>query len=91
MLELARRPQQIQKLREELVPCMPGGTTEALHQKIANLEHLNGIIYETLRLHPPVPTAIERFTPPEGIEIGGKYIPGNMNIWCPQYVMGRSK
>lgn len=70
---------------------MPDPTADILHQEIANLDHLNGIIYEALRLYPPVPTALERLTPPDGIEIGGVYIPGNMTVFCPQYAIGRSK
>ena len=91
MLELARHPEQIQKLRDELGPYMPDPTADVSHQEIATLDHLNAIIYETLRLYPPVPTALLRQTPPEGIEIEGVYIPGNMTVWCPQYAMGRSK
>lgn len=70
---------------------MPDPTADVLHQEIANLDHLNGIIYEALRLYPPVPTSLERLTPPDGIEIGGVYIPGNMTVFCPQYAIGRSK
>ena len=91
MLELARNPEHIPKLRDELAPHMPNPHTDALHQDIANLDHLNAVIYETLRLHPPVPTALQRKTPPEGIEIDGVHIPGDMTVWCPQYAIGRSK
>lgn len=90
-LELGRHPEHIAKLREELAPYMTDPSGEVLNEKITHLEHLNGIIDETLRLHPPVPTALQRKTPPEGIEIDGTYIPGDMTVWCPQYVLGRSK
>lgn len=69
---------------------MTDNSGEALHGKIANLDHLNGIINETLRLHPPIPTAIQRKTPPEGIDIDGSHIPGEMTVWCPQSVLGHS-
>lgn len=91
MLELARHPDQLQKLREELTPYVLDSNIDILHHNIAKLDHLNGIIYETLRLYPPVPTALQRRTPPEGLEIGRVYIPGNMTVWCPQYAIGRSK
>ena len=91
MLELARHPEQIKKLREELTPLVPDPTAEISHQDIANLDHLNAVIYEALRMHPPIPTALPRKTPPEGIEIGGKHVPGDMTVWCPQYAIGRSK
>ena len=91
MLELARHPEHIAKLREELAPYMPDPTDNVLHQAIAHLDHLNGIIYECLRLYPPLPTAAERLTPAEGVDIGGTHIPGNVTVWCPQYAIGRSE
>ena len=90
ILELARNPDQLQKLRKELAPFMRDRTRNISNQEISRLEHLNGVIHEALRLYPPVPTAIERKTPPEGVEIGGQSIPGNMTIWCSPYVTGRS-
>lgn len=91
MLELARHPEHLRKLRKELGPYMLDPTADVSNQEIVNLDHLNGVIYEALRMYPPVPTAIPRITPPEGLEIGEVHIPGNMNVWCPQYVLGRSK
>ena len=70
---------------------MPNPTVDVLNQDICNLDHLNAVMYETLRLHPPVPTAIQRTTPPEGIDIGGVHVPGDMTVWCSQYALGRSK
>lgn len=88
--ELAGNPEHILKLREEVAPHIDS-SGNILHQNIQYLDHLNGVIFETLRLHPPVPTALQRLTPPEGLQIGNKYIAGNMTVWCPQYVIGRSK
>lgn len=64
---------------------------EVAHQNLQYLNHLNGVINEALRLHPPIPTALQRLTPPEGLDIGGTYIPGNVTVWCPQYAIGRSE
>lgn len=91
VLELARNPEHVIKLRQELAPYMQDRTKNVANQAIARLDHLNGVIYEALRLYPPVPSAIERKTPPEGVKIGGQFIPGNMTIWCSAYVTGRSK
>lgn len=87
---LCKDPSQVDKLRDELTPLIEAGG-EVMHNKIMNADHLNAVINETLRLSPPVPSAVHRLTPPEGIEIGGTYIPGNMNVFCPQYVVSRSK
>ncbi|KAK8189111.1 putative P450 monooxygenase [Phyllosticta capitalensis] len=87
---LALEPQHIDKLREEINPkIQPDGSIN--HRDIQDLPHLNGVINEALRLHPPVPTALQRTTPPEGIEINGTYIPGNMNVWVPQWALARSE
>ncbi|KAL4931670.1 cytochrome P450 [Aspergillus undulatus] len=96
LYELVRHPSHIEKLRQELAPCTLDTNSgeyayEYKNDKIASLPHLNGIINEALRLHPPIPTALQRKTPPEGIEIGGTCIPGNMTVWCPQYVLGRDE
>ena len=53
------------------------------------MPHLNGIISETLRLHPPVPASSLRDTPPQGLIIAGRYIPGNTTVLVPAYTLGR--
>ena len=86
---LTKHPEHVVTLRQELLPLMnSNGTIE--HQKIERAIHLNAVISETLRLYPVPPTAIVRKTPPEGIIVGQTYIPGNMNVWTPQYVISRS-
>ncbi|GIZ48134.1 hypothetical protein CKM354_001120700 [Cercospora kikuchii] len=74
------------KLREELDPLMQGDWSEA---NIRGANYLNGCINEALRLHPPVPSGLNRLTPPEGLTVNGVYIPGNVTFFTPQYVMGR--
>lgn len=87
---LAKHPEHVVKLRKELLPLMNSdGAFE--HQKIHKADHLNAVIDEALRLYPVPPTAIVRKTPPEGIVVDGIYIPGDMNVWTPQYVISRSK
>ena len=83
---LAKDPQQVKKLREELSPLMKGDWSD---KDINQAEHLNGCIYEALRLHPPVPSGVQRLTPPEGMEVDGRHVPGGTAFWMPQYVMAR--
>ncbi|GLA36449.1 hypothetical protein AnigIFM63309_002553 [Aspergillus niger] len=74
--QLVQHPEQVQRLRDEVSPYITGPSHEVLHEKIANLPHLNAIINETLRLHPPAATALQRKTPPEGIIVDEVHIPG---------------
>ena len=85
---LAKDPEQVRKLREELKPLMSGDWSD---KDINQAQHLNGCIWEALRLHPPVPSGVQRLTPPQGMEVDGKHVPGNTIFYMPQYVMGRGK
>ena len=68
-----------------------GSRGELTNQDIMHKDHLNGVINEALRLHPPVPTRVARMTPPEGLTVGDTHVPGNMKVWAPQYAIGRSE
>ncbi|KAH8434410.1 cytochrome P450 [Aspergillus melleus] len=89
--ELARRPGQLEKLRQEIAPYVSDPGEEILNSDIQHLEHLNAVIMEVLRLYPPVPTQMQRKTPPDGIAVEGVHIPGNTLIWTPLYTIGRSE
>lgn len=85
---LASDPLQADKLRAELSILMkPNAPFSA--RDVQNGDHLNGIINEALRMHPPVPSGIFRKTPPEGITVDGVFIPGEVNITLPHHVIGR--
>lgn len=84
---LALEPAHASKLRSELAPLASNFDPKSLH----SLPHLNGIVNETLRLHPPVPTSSLRTTPPEGMVVAGQYIPGNTTVSVPGYSLGRRK
>ncbi|KAB8234093.1 cytochrome P450 monooxygenase ftmC [Aspergillus alliaceus] len=89
--ELARRPLEVQKLRAELAVCTTDANGEYAHENLTTLKQLNGVINETLRIHSPVPSYIPRKTPPEGIDIEGTHVPGNMNVFCPQWIISQSE
>lgn len=42
-----------------------------------------------MRLHPAVPSGLQRVTPPQGIEIDGTYIPGNTFVKIPIHTLQR--
>lgn len=87
---LAKDPSLVQNLREELSPLLEKDSS--VHSsKIVDAKLLNGVINETLRLHPPVPSGIFRETPAEGIHIKDTFIPGNTTVRMPQWAMARGK
>ncbi|OKL60513.1 hypothetical protein UA08_04265 [Talaromyces atroroseus] len=92
LYQLARNTRIQSQLREAISASLTAShETEIKAQRIQNIDLLNGIINESLRLYPPVPTSLWRDTPPEGLWIDDEtYIPGNVTVSTPQYVLGRS-
>lgn len=83
---LALDPSQQKKLRKELAPLAVGDWSD---KDIIKAPHLNGAIFESLRLHPPVPSGVSRLTPKEGMKVGDIWISGNTTFIIPLYVMQR--
>ncbi|TVY85336.1 Tryprostatin B 6-hydroxylase [Lachnellula suecica] len=83
---LAKQPIHQQRIREEL-KVFDGRHPTA--KEFLDLEYLNGYINENLRLHHPVPCGLPRMTPPEGLQVGDRHIPGNITVCCPQWMTGR--
>jgi cytochrome P450 len=48
------------------------------------LPYLLAVLEESLRFYPPVPVALHRTTPPEGMSICGRWVPGNTHVGIPQ-------
>ncbi|OAL56028.1 cytochrome P450 [Pyrenochaeta sp. DS3sAY3a] len=87
---LAKDKHILRKLREKLKSLVPRGT-KADFATLARAPYLNGVINETLRLHPPVPSGVQRITPKEGLQIGGTYIPPETLIRIPLHAMGKNE
>jgi cytochrome P450 len=82
---LASIPGCIEKLRAEIRTLTSYSDTIQLQA----LPYLNALIYETLRLHPSIPSGGLRITPPHGLEIDGTFIPGGTTVVTPQYSIQR--
>lgn len=85
---LAADPTHVDKLREEIQEIWKEGTKFNVWD-FQNAEYLNGVINEGLRLHPPVPSGVQRITPPEGVTVDGVFIPGGVNIAVSSWAIGR--
>lgn len=84
--QLARNKPLTKKLQEKI-----DAIEELNDDTISKIELLDAAIYETLRLHPAVPSGLQRITPPEGMVIGEKYIPGNTIVQMPFHKLFRGE
>lgn len=61
------------------------------HASLSKMKYLQACIDESLRLHPPVPSGLQRMTPREGLQIGETFIPGDTIVQIPTYTLYRGK
>ncbi|KAL5339787.1 cytochrome p450 monooxygenase [Aspergillus crustosus] len=95
IFELLTHPQHITTLREEFSEKIGKSLTEITPEELGKLPHLNAVVSETLRLHPPVPSGVQRKTGEGGIMfgdgVGETRIPGGTIIQVPFYTLFRDK
>lgn len=79
---LAAQPELVEYLRKEIDQYFEEHEiVDAM--SLSKLKSLDGVINEGLRLHPPVPSGIQRVTPPNGLFVGETFIPGNTIVQIP--------
>lgn len=88
MYYLIKSPQYLKKLREEVSGALFEKDV-ASYAQVKNLPYLKACLDESLRLSPPVSRGLERKTPPEGMQILGESIPGNVTVSVPTYTAHR--
>ncbi|CCF44300.1 benzoate 4-monooxygenase cytochrome P450 [Colletotrichum higginsianum] len=82
---LCQHPEALATLTAEIRGAFASG--DEIHMTTTtdrNLPYLSGVVEETLRLFPPVPTTLPRVTPPEGHFIAGRFVPGNSQVFVNQ-------
>ncbi|KAB5559532.1 cytochrome P450 [Coniochaeta sp. 2T2.1] len=89
---LAKYPVVKCKLLSELKPAF-GKTLagEYTDNNLAQVEYLNAVINEALRIKPVGGIGSPRLTPPEGITVDGVWIPGHVQAFCPPWLLCRSE
>ena len=91
LYHLAKDPSLVKRLRDELESHDVRNDENFTVFGLAGLEYLNGVIDETLRLYPPVPSAIQRNSPREGVTVNGHFIPGGCVVVTPNHSIQRCK
>lgn len=76
---LCSNPSTLAKLNEEVRSAF-ASEEEIDIISTAKLDYLQAVLEESLRMYPPVPSALPRVTPPGGQEILGQWIPGNVSL-----------
>lgn len=79
---LAKEPRVLKKLQEEIDEIGSEGK-ELTIQTTTNLTYLNAVVIEGLRLCNPLPTGVYAGTYPQGVEVAGTFIPGNVQVMVP--------
>lgn len=87
--QLALYPDCAKKLQQEVDELFAAEAGEVTVGALTKLQYLDAVINETLRLHPPVPSGVQRMTPPEGLRIGDTFVPGNTIVQVPSHTMFR--
>ncbi|KAI4596579.1 hypothetical protein KJ359_005335 [Pestalotiopsis sp. 9143b] len=86
--KLSQNPKALQALQKE-VDDLYASTDNIDAMTLSKLRYMDAVINETLRLHPPVPSGLQRMTPPEGLQIDQTFIPGNTILQIPSFTMYR--
>lgn len=76
----------LSKIRSE-VDTIVAKNQETNLESIKNAKYVDGVVCETLRLKNPVPSGIQAVTPPQGLEVAGIRIPGNVNVRVPHLTL----
>lgn len=87
---LATHPQVHQRLAQEIRNTF-SSPEEITITGVNGCKYLMACIEEALRVYPPSPQTHARFTPPQGMIIADKFVPGNMAVGISIYVAARSE
>ncbi|KAL2847832.1 benzoate 4-monooxygenase cytochrome P450 [Aspergillus pseudoustus] len=88
---LLKNPAKLRKLQQELDEHIPPNDDLPSYSLVQTLPYLKACLDESLRLSPPVSFGLQRKTPPEGMSINNRWIPGNTLVSVPAYIAHRDE
>ncbi|KAI1330408.1 cytochrome P450 family protein [Xylariaceae sp. FL0255] len=89
-LHLMEKPEIIDKIRAELQDRCPGRAGELYtSEECSRCEYLQAVIYEALRILPPVAMTLDREVPERGMTIRGKFVPGGTVVGSSAWTIHR--
>lgn len=83
---LAKNPGALKKLQKEIDRFCGEGKDLSI-QGTTNLSYLNAVVNEGLRLCNPLPSGVYAGTYPQGVEVAGQFIPGNVQVMVPHLAL----
>ncbi|GAB1317188.1 Isotrichodermin C-15 hydroxylase [Madurella fahalii] len=86
---LMTNPDKRRKLEEEIRSAF-ADESEINFASISKLPYTLAVLHEAMRMHPPVPAGIHRFTPEGGAMIDGKWVAGGTDVVVHQWAAYRS-
>jgi cytochrome P450 len=81
---LLMNPDKMKKLTDEIRGAF--SSDDDIHmEKLAQLKYMHACVEEGLRMYPPVPVGLPRWTPAAGAEICGQYVPPKTCVYVTQW------
>ncbi|KAH8658755.1 high nitrogen upregulated cytochrome P450 monooxygenase-like protein 2 [Tricladium varicosporioides] len=74
------------KMQEEVDKICERGE-ELTVESVKGAPYINAVVNEGLRLYNPAPSGIQAYTPPQGLEVAGMNIPGNVEVRVPHFTL----
>ncbi len=75
---LSQHPEKVNKVRRELHAAFPG-SEDITFTTVKQLPYMTAVLNESMRMGSPAPSGFVRLVPPEGAEIDGLWIPGQVS------------
>ncbi|KAK1753540.1 putative sterigmatocystin biosynthesis P450 monooxygenase stcF [Echria macrotheca] len=81
---LMKNPPIQAKLQQEIRSAF-ARESDITFASVSKLPYTLAVLHEAMRIHPPVPAGIHRFTPRGGIVIDGRFVAGGADVVVHQY------